>query len=135
MAYAWTTDLETGNTLIDQQHKQLIGAINSLLDACAQGRGRAEIQKTIDFLDSYTIKHFSDEEKLQVQYHYPDYVNHRQYHEGFKKVVRDIDAEYKSTGATIAFVAKVNTSIAGWLINHIKKEDVKVARHIKSINN
>ena len=132
MAYAFTKDLETGNGMIDQQHRQLIDAINARLDACAKGQGRVEIQKTLDFLNSYTAKHFGDEERLQMQFQYPDYQNHHKYHEGFKQVVRDCDAEYKRDGATIAFVARVNTSIAGWLLNHIKKEDVKVAAHIRS---
>jgi len=29
--------LETGNIIIDEQHKSLIAAINNLLDACEQG--------------------------------------------------------------------------------------------------
>lgn len=132
MAYTFTKDLETGNALIDSQHKQLIDAINSLLNACAQGKGRQEIEKTARFLQDYTTKHFGDEEKLQMQYRYPDYANHKKYHEGFKQVVRDISMQLAQEGATVALVGKVNTSIGGWLLNHIKKEDVKVAAHIRA---
>ena len=35
-------------------------------------------------------------------------------------------------GPTVALVGQVNSAIAGWLINHIKREDVKVATHIRS---
>jgi len=35
MRYDWTSDLETGNNTIDEQHKQLIAAINNLLEACS----------------------------------------------------------------------------------------------------
>lgn len=132
MAYSFTPDLVTGNTTIDTQHKQLIEAINNLLNACSTGKGRAELETTTKFLYDYTAKHFADEEKLQIQYKYPDYVNHKQYHEGFKKVVFDICEELKKDGATVALVGKVNSSVGGWLLNHIKKEDVKVAAHIKS---
>lgn len=31
MAYVWSKDLETGNAMIDSQHKELIEAINALL--------------------------------------------------------------------------------------------------------
>lgn len=130
--YAWTKDLETGNFTIDQQHRQLINAINELLDACAKGKGRAEIEKTLKFLNDYVARHFSDEEKLQIQSNYPDYINHKRYHETFKRVVQDIITDFNREGATIALVAKANSSIAGWLINHIKKEDVKVAAHLLS---
>lgn len=132
MAYAWTKELETGNAMIDAQHKQLIEAINHLLDACSKGQGRGEIEKTLNFLNDYVVKHFSDEEALQMKYKYPGYAEHKTFHEGYKKVVRDIIADYRRDGATITLVGKVNSSIAGWLVNHIKREDVKVAAHIKS---
>lgn len=134
MAYVWSVDLETGNQAIDSQHKQLINAINSLLDACASGRGRAELEGTTKFLYEYTVKHFSDEEKLQQASGYPDYENHRKYHEEFKKVTLELCTQLRTDGPTVVLIAKVNTAIAGWLINHIKREDVKVAAHIKANN-
>lgn len=85
MAYTFTKDLETGNPLIDSEHRQLIDAVNNLLAACSTGKGRAELANTAKFLQDYTAKHFGDEEKLQLQNQYPDYVNHRRYHEEFKK--------------------------------------------------
>lgn len=132
MAYQLTRDLETGNGIIDNEHRQLIEAINNLLSACNEGKGREEVEKTIAFLYDYTDKHFSHEEQLQKQYHYPDYINHKRYHEEFKKVVAGIRDELCKQGATVVMVGKVNTAIAGWLINHIKKEDKKVADHIKN---
>ena len=132
--YTFTKELETGNSLIDSQHRQLFDAINNLLSSCSYGKGRDEIHKTIKFLYDYTAKHFSDEEKLQVKYGYPDYKNHRQYHEGFKKVIKDLSEQLDKEGPTIALVGKVNTNIGGWLVTHIKREDTKVASHIKSKN-
>jgi hemerythrin len=131
MSYEWSRELETGNAMIDSQHKQLIKAVNDLLQACSSGKGRAGISSTIDFLTDYTAKHFGDEEKLQVRYCYPDMMNHKRYHDGFKTVVRELGLQLKAEGPSIQLVSKVNTSIGGWLINHIKKEDVKVAVHIK----
>ena len=79
MAYQFTPDLVTGNALIDSEHRQLIQTINDLLEACSQGRGRAELSKTTKFLYDYTAKHFADEERLQQQTHYPDYINHKKF--------------------------------------------------------
>lgn len=135
MAYAWTKDLETGNAAIDRQHHELIDAINNLLNACSKGKGRSEIGNTLQFLSDYITRHFADEEVLQKKFGYPDQVNHKKYHEGFKKSVRGIQEEFDKGGANIALVAKVNSAIAAWLINHIKKEDVKVAAHIRSKSN
>ena len=132
MAYNFTSDLETGNLAIDTQHRELIMALNNLLDACSKGKGRDSLKDTAKFLYDYTAKHFADEEKLQINSKYPDYVNHKKYHEDFKIVVRDIIAQLEKDGPTVVMVGKVNSVVAGWLLNHIKKEDVKVAKHIRS---
>lgn len=36
--YEFTKRLETGNSIIDTEHKELILAVNKLLDACSKGR-------------------------------------------------------------------------------------------------
>jgi hemerythrin len=131
MAYAWTNDLNTGNVMIDNQHKQLIQAVNNLLDACASGKGRSELNHTMDFLASYTSKHFGDEERLQIQYRYADYANHKKLHDGFKRTVADLMARMREEGATVSLVGKVSFSVGDWLIKHIKGEDTKVAAHIR----
>ena len=56
MKYELTSDLMTGNSLIDAEHKQLFDAINDLMDACAQGVGREKIMSTTQFLNSYVNK-------------------------------------------------------------------------------
>lgn len=45
MKYELTQDLVTGNALIDSEHRQLFAAVNSLMDACAEGKGRGQIQQ------------------------------------------------------------------------------------------
>lgn len=130
MAFLWTKELETGNAQIDSEHKQLIEAINNLLTACSSGHGRDELANTVDFLSQYTKTHFGHEETLQRQTGYPDYANHKRYHESFIKIVNDFSVRLKSEGATIKLVGEINSQLGGWLLNHIKSEDVKVARHV-----
>ncbi|MDR2114943.1 MAG: bacteriohemerythrin [Planctomycetaceae bacterium] len=134
MAYTWTKDLETGNLLIDSQHQQLIKAINDLLVACSSGQGRDTLHQTLDFLVSYTSKHFGDEEKLQQQYQYPDYPNHKKLHDNFKAFVQDLATQMKASGPTITLVSKVTSGVGEWLLNHIKREDTKVAACIRGKN-
>lgn len=132
--YQFTKELETGNAAIDSQHRQLFDAFNQILDACSQGKGRNVIRSALSFLQDYTAKHFGDEEDLQNKYNYTDRVNHKVYHETFKATIRDIMSEYEQTGPTVLLVGKINTNLVEWFINHIKKEDVKVAAHIKNVS-
>jgi hemerythrin len=132
--YVWSNDLETGNPMIDSQHKELIRALNNLLDACSAGRGRELLNETLDFLTDYTAKHFSAEEKLQMQHKYPQYESHKKLHDGFKQVVAELAGKLKAKGPDGVLVIQVNSNIGGWLLNHIKKEDMKVAAHIRGRN-
>lgn len=132
MAYSWTDDLQIGNSQIDTEHKKLISAINDLMEACNKGKGRAELKNTVEFLLSYTRTHFSNEEVLQKKYKYPDYTNHKKYHQEFINSILEIDKKLAKDGPTIALVGEVNFKLGNWFIKHIKTEDVKVSAHIKN---
>ncbi|MDR2103271.1 MAG: hemerythrin family protein, partial [Treponema sp.] len=104
---------------------------NDLLDTCRKGKAKEELSKSLDFLTQYTIKHFFDEEQLQQRYKYPDFPNHKQYHDAFKITVRDLSHELIMKGVTDQLIEEVKSKIGGWLVTHIKGQDVKVSAHIK----
>ena len=122
MKYELTSDLMTGNSLIDAEHKQLFDAINDLMDACAQGVGREKIMSTTQFLNSYVNKHFGDEEKLQVQ--------SKQFHDGYKRQLSQTTQALIAEGPTVKALGDLNR-IVGVLVSHIRIEDKKLARHVK----
>lgn len=128
--YDFTEDLLTGNDMIDEQHEQLFGHINNLLRACGEGKGRAELGRAVQFLIDYTEEHFAAEERLQDKYKYPDRENHKRYHEAFKHAIRELVDELEREGPTVTLVGKINKSVGDWLVNHVKKQDVRVAAHI-----
>lgn len=130
MHYELTPELITGDTLIDSEHKQLFAAINTLLDACAQGKGREQLMDTVDFLNRYVDRHFGDEEKLQVNSKYPEYTTHKTFHEGYKRQMRQTTQELLAEGATVKALGKLN-QVVGVLISHIRVEDKKLAKHLK----
>ena len=132
MTYQWEPCLATGHTEIDNQHKQLITAVNNLLAACHTGTEKSELERTIDFLLGYTIKHFIDEEKLQKQYNYPDYGRHRILHEEFKSVAANLAECLRKEGPTSDLVVDVYSSLGNWLVNHIKGDDFRMAAFIKT---
>jgi hemerythrin len=131
MAYQWDSSLETGHEKIDNQHKQLIAALNNLIEASSTGKGDQEIFKTLDFLTGYTIKHFADEEKIQVEYDYPDYLVHKRYHDEFKVTVGEMTREIQKQGPTETLIGEVTGAIGAWLLNHIKGDDFRMAAYVK----
>ncbi len=129
MRYELTPNLLTGHIMIDAQHKELFKAINNLMDACATGHGRDNIKTTFNFLQNYTIKHFSDEERLQQSVNYPDYDRHIVLHEQYKKLSAEVGDYLIKEGATIKTLADLNRAVSV-LINHVKIEDKKIAEFI-----
>lgn len=130
MRYELTKDLETGHSMIDSEHRQLFDAVNNLLDACSQGKGRSQLDPTLDFLVSYVNKHFGDEEKLQIQTSYPGYSGHKQFHEGYKRELLQVVQDIKKQGASIAALSRIN-QLVSQLVTHIRMEDKRLAQHVK----
>jgi hemerythrin len=132
MAYQWDSSLETGYALVDNQHKQLIAAVNNMMEASQSGKGDKAVMETVDFLTGYTIKHFADEEKLQKQFNYPDYLNHKRIHDEFKNTVGGYTERLIKEGPTLAIINEVSTAIGSWLLNHIKGDDFRMAAFVKA---
>ena len=129
--YVWDTSFETGVGPIDEQHKELFAAVNNLMTTCAQGNGKEELKKSLDFLGNYTIKHFYDEEQVLKKYQYPDYEAHRKIHEEFKKEVRDMSVQWIMKGASEELIKEVEEKIGNWLVVHIKGQDLKWGAFLK----
>lgn len=112
--------------LIDSEHRQLFQAINNLLDACSQGKGRTQIETTIQFLNNYVGKHFSGEERLQMESKYSDHPAHKRFRDGYKQKMAQVTNELTVNGVNVSSVDKVNEA-AGILVAHIHTEDKRLA--------
>lgn len=131
MFYSVTKDLETGNILIDSEHRQLFAITNDLIDACFSGSGREKITATATFLNNYVTRHFDHEESLQLSAKYPYYTEHRQFHEGYKQKLSKLTNLIVTSGATIAALSELN-QVIGILITHVCNEDKKLADYLKN---
>ena len=122
--------LVTGNEMIDDQHKELIGRINQLLESCEDGQGKVKAVKMLDYLMEYTDFHFSAEEKLQEEINYPGIQEHKAKHKEFKQAEEELqEMLQEEEGPTEAFVAQVQRNVVDWLFNHIKGFDRSVAEY------
>jgi hemerythrin len=114
----------------DEDHKKLFALINSLHDAMLAGKGAQVIQKVVKELADYTEFHFSAEEKLLEQAHYPDLGAHRVQHRVFVKKVQQFQQDLKTT--TTGQAISVVTFLKDWLTTHIKQADQQYAAHLNS---
>jgi hemerythrin-like metal-binding protein len=120
----WTPGLSVGVEAMDAQHRQLFDRLNALVVAIRSGCGATELDRTMDFLDSYVREHFADEEKLLADAGYPGLEGHRRMHAGFTAELESVRAGLASPQADRQDLAeRLHLSMRDWLLRHIQVED------------
>ncbi len=119
----WRENFKIGVPEIDKQHKELCDQVDKLQEACTQGKGAEEVKKVLEFLASYTVKHFANEEAFQLKVKYPGYAQHKALHTDFLNQVTKLKKEATENGVNVAMVIKINRMISDWLVNHIRAVD------------
>lgn len=131
MRYELTKDLETGNAIIDKEHRELLQAVNNLMEACQKGQGRTAIEPTLKFLLDYVGKHFGHEEQLQTQNKYPGISGHKLFHAEYTRQLKQIAAGIPAAGPSVTDLNTLNQHIAK-LITHIRTEDKKLGQFLNN---
>lgn len=109
----------SGIAEIDAQHKELFNQLNSLLDAMKAGKGRTEIDKLVSFLESYTVKHFSCEEKHMEERKCKACAANKAAHAQFVSKFRSFKEELGKSGSNTALVLRMQNELCQWLDQHI----------------
>jgi len=128
----WDDSLLVGIPQIDSGHRKLLDSIGKLMDACAQGKSRAEIAQALNSIVSHAKDHIRDEENLQEWRAYPGINAHKRAHAQFCMQVEALEKELETTGPNVALIAKFNKTLVVWYINHISTEDKKLCEYINS---
>jgi hemerythrin-like metal-binding protein len=76
----WHSSYQSGNAVIDDQHRRLFAATNDLLGAILSGRQNNEITAAIETLLKETARHFDDEEVVFTQAGFPGAAEHAASH-------------------------------------------------------
>lgn len=123
----WNDTLVVDLPQIDEQHRTLIDLSNSMLQAMVVGKGQDVLEETFGELKKYTEYHFADEEKLMEQLDYPAIAEHRALHGTLIEQVMDFSARLDKVSP-----AEALDFLNGWIVNHIREEDVKVSLFAKN---
>jgi hemerythrin len=129
---AWNDKYKLGNEQVDLQHRKLFEMVNDLINSSMETNDSKKLQETLDFLIQYTVRHFHFEEQLQLQYKYPEYESHKKMHEDFKVTVGEFAAKLAQDGPSAELFGEFNTIVVRWLVNHVQREDKKIAAYIQN---
>lgn len=125
----FTNEMKIEIPHIDSQHKSLVDFANKATSLCAANPSKEEMKECLDFLGNYVIRHFSDEEKLQLESNYPRYRQHKEIHEEFVRTFLSMCAEFEKYGPSEELSVALTKRVSNWIITHIKVEDVRFGQH------
>ncbi len=117
----WDDKYCVGISMIDEEHKKLIGILNKVILAKEHNDNPEEIKEVLGAMVEYSNDHFSTEEAYMVKFNFPEYQSHQNEHldfkdktfAGYNKIVR---GNYKIANELLEYLEQ-------WLINHIQVTD------------
>jgi hemerythrin len=128
----WVAELETGVELVDQQHRELFRRVNMLFDHDQ----RSDVKDTLEFVGEYVMRHFADEEALQVASRYPGLQEHKRLHNDLIRIVLDLKDRVSQAAneedREIA-VMSVNGMVVDLLTDHVLIQDRRFAEWYKAL--
>ena len=131
LLFSWTDKYSVGLPEIDNQHKQLIGFINSLHAAMSAGKGKEVLAPILSNLVLYTKTHFTFEESLLRVRGYAELPSHSRIHQELTRQVLDLQ---RNLGANeLSLTIEAMAFLKKWLGDHILTHDLAYAKAIGTL--
>ena len=120
--FEWSDALSVKVQVLDEEHKGLVDLISKLQEAMAQGQARVLVPDILKELVKYTKTHFKNEESYMLKFNYPDYEQHKKYHDEFIDKVKNLIEDYQKNSLTLSI--QIGNFLSSWITNHIQQVDM-----------
>ena len=128
----WDDELySVGIVQMDEEHKVLIGLINSLYSK-RNSPDTEFIESILDTLVHYTKNHFRHEERVMERIGYQAHDHHKQTHRDFEVTLTKAINEFKENGNNKDTLKKLTELLNNWLRHHILVEDKAYGDYLTS---
>jgi diguanylate cyclase (GGDEF)-like protein/hemerythrin-like metal-binding protein/PAS domain S-box-containing protein len=119
----WRSEWNSGNDLVDEQHKELNLLGNRLIELALSGKEQSGTLAMLDQLIAHVITHFADEEAIMAEHGYPDLALHQSIHQKLKEKVLSLREAFVDGGVkATAFFSFV---IDDLMIGHLQNVDTR----------
>jgi hemerythrin len=127
----WSDSMSLGIESIDNQHRWLVGAVNTLHDELSGSEPprREVVGKILEGLVDYSVNHFILEEELFQRFGYPETIAHKAEHDGFSAKAMELLFRFED-GDTVSL--ETLEFVKDWLMHHILKVDKAYAPFLRS---
>lgn len=127
----WHQGLSVGIELIDEQHQEWFKKAEALFDAGKKGQAKEYVGELLQFLDSYTKKHFKDEEDFMASIGYPELAEQKTAHAAFVRQLEKVRRDYETSGGNLKVIIEANLLVIDWLTKHISNMDRKIGEYTR----
>jgi len=127
--FPWNRNFETGIPQIDEQHRQLVDLLNTLVSHLAYQSEAPELNLVFDRLRDYTAFHFQSEQAIWHKYFEGDPWEewHRKSHDDFVAEVIRLRNEDPDRPFDVV-IEQIVTFLTHWLAQHILDSDKRLAK-------
>jgi hemerythrin len=119
----WDDKYSVGISIIDNEHKKLIGIMNKAIVLEQNSNDPKEIIEVLNEMNKYAHTHFASEEAYMVKFNYPDYENHRKEHQAFS--IETMAFFDNITNSNRQLICEILEHLKSWLVNHVLGTDTK----------
>lgn len=118
---SWDPKYSVAVPLLDSHHKQIIDILNRLYDATTNNESEISIEEIFEKLFTYTLDHFSEEEKLMELHNFPDLAIHKLQH---LRIKQETDRQYHIFQSNSQQIPpELFLMLKDWWMTHILKFD------------
>ncbi|MCB1959909.1 MAG: hemerythrin family protein [Rhodocyclaceae bacterium] len=129
--FEWSDSYCAGIQEVDEQHKELLIALNEVAAAVREGADTARQRALLDALAENARAHFSLEESLMRVSNYPEFQSHKQLHEELMGQMLGVQERLDLGEECISF--ELLHFLKVWLINHINEADRRFCVYFLSV--
>lgn len=121
----WNEKLNIGVEVVDKAHANLFRIAGKLLEQITyESNYQNACKKGLEYLEEYTMKHFSEEEAYMRSIRYRGYEKHKKIHDTFRdQTLISLKKTLEASGYSHVAAQRFLGTLLGWLTGHIMTED------------
>lgn len=124
----WTDGDETGISIIDEQHRAIMGFINSFYFYRHDEDIASFLVPTVETMKSFAVVHFHTEERLMRESAYPKYQEHAAEHEKIQTEIWRQERESRQVRDAMGFLF----FLKDYWQKHVREYDRQYVMHLRA---
>lgn len=127
--FQWREAFGVGDSVIDEQHKQLFALLARLHRDIHTCQASVVVKAALQELLDYTQHHFAEEEALMETVGYPDFAQHKRLHD--QLLQRTHEMSERCTLDEEDMSIELLEFLNAWLIQHILEQDRAIGHYLR----